>query len=229
MALMALSSLPVAAPPLGRTEALTLYKGLGRFGQSIFGGHAYWKLPGADAPGAWMPPVDRLSPGAAGYHLARGGDIVRCWLAPRLFVAEGRGASAVVPAGTTVVFQEARLVRELPWDLDAALRFYDACLKHAVAEAGQFGDFVDEARHRRLLADARFLQGDPSWHYAVRLGLSDLATAVGGVWHRAERRRRVSQPQPWRTHVERAQEWQTSRFLAWLGERVPDEKEMTYA
>ena len=65
-----------------------------------------------------MPTVARLSPGAAGYHLAGASDLLRCWLAPRLFIAEGRGVSSFAPAGTAIAFQEARLIRELRWDLE---------------------------------------------------------------------------------------------------------------
>ena len=163
-----------------------------------------------------MPPAACLCPGATGYHLAGAGDLLRYWLAPRLFLAEGRGESIVVPAGTTLVFREARLVREIQWNLDVALLLYRDCLEHAVAEAERHGDFVDEPRHRRLLADARSRYADRRWHDLVRLGLADLAVAVGGIGHRAERRRGDSEPRPRQEHIERAHAWQAHRFVEYL-------------
>ena len=163
-----------------------------------------------------MPPTARLCPGAAGYHLAGAGDLLRYWLAPRLFVAEGRGESGVLPGGTALVFREARLVREIRWDRDVALVLYRDCLEHAVARARRHGDFVDEARHRRCLADARSLRPDRHWYDIVRLGLADLGVAVGGIRHRAERRRGDPEAHPRQEHIERAHAWQARRFLSHL-------------
>lgn len=217
---------PQLAGPLPVShKAATLYKGLGRSAESIFGGHAYWNLPDGAGPGEWMPPTARLCPGAAGYHLAGTGDLLRYWLAPRLFLAEGRGESTVVPAGTALVFREARLVREIRWDRDVALLLYRDCLEHAVAQAQRHGDFVDEARHRRLLADARSRYADRRWHDIVRLGLADLAVAVGGIGHRAERRRGDPEPRPRQEHIERAHAWQARRFLCYLDAHATSAKE----
>jgi hypothetical protein len=219
----------LAAPPSDPGEAATLYKGLGRDAESIFGGHAYWNLPDGDAPGEWMPPAARLCPGAAGYHLAGAGDLLRHWLAPRLFVAEGRCESGVLSVGTALVFREARLVREIRWDRDVALTLYRYCLEHAVAQARRHGDFVDEARHRRLLADARSRYADRRWHDIVRLGLADLAVAVGGIGHRAERRRGDRGALPRQEHIERAHAWQARRFLHDLDTHATSAKEDVHA
>ena len=200
-------------------EGACLYKGLGPCAESIFGGSARWDPPGDQRPGAWMPPVARLCPGLEGYHLAPVGDLLGHWLAPRLFVAEGRGAA--VPDGTVLVCGEARLVRELRWDAAVALGLYRNCLALAVEEARRHDDFVDEARHRRILADARSWQSKPRWPEVVRLGLADLAAATGGVWHRAERRR-DQECHPLRLYIALARDRQAQRFLEQLDDRRPN-------
>lgn len=199
----------------------TLYKGLGRWAQSVFGGTAFWNLPAGDSPGAWMSPVARISPGSASYHLTGASDLLRCWLAPRIFIAEGRGVSSSAPAGTAIAFQEARLVRELPWDLGVARRLYRDCLEFAVAEARPHGDFLDEARHRRNLAEASFWTPDSRWYEAVRVGLAELAVAVGDIWYRDQYRRRDAVLLPRRAHIEQAHDWQLRRFLERLDDAAP--------
>lgn len=207
---------PDANAPIPRAVT-TYYKALGFHGESIFGGQARWRLPTRNKPGEWMPPVGQLSPGATGYHLASAGQLLRDWLAQRLFVAEGRGASLLLPDGDMVV-REARLVRELRWDLDVALRLYRACLDDIVAEARRHGDFVDEGHHRRLLSHPRSWPPDGMWHVTVRLGLAELAVALGGVWHRAARRHHEVDVPPLGVYIERAHAWQANRLLVCLHE-----------
>lgn len=206
---------PVAPPR--PADGATRYKGVGRSGEAIFGGRARWPLPEDDGPGAWMP-VAAPRPGVAGYHLCSASDLLRCWLAPRLFVAEGRGAVAAAPGGA--VFAEARLVRELPWDVHAGRWLYRDCLSFTVAQARPRGDFVAEAHHRRCLADACLWEPDARWYDAVRLGLAELAVALGDVWYRDERRRCAPGPLPRRACIARAQDWQVRRFLRALGVEV---------
>jgi hypothetical protein len=77
--------------------------------------------------------------------------------------------------------------------------------------------------------DARSRSADAPWHDPVRLGLAELATALGGIWHRAERRRRAPDPRPLRDHIERARAWQAAELLARLGERAPSDEELLRA
>lgn len=203
-------------------EGARLYKGLGPRAESMFGGSAQWSLPRDQRPGAWMPPITRLCPGLEGYHIAPTHDLLRHWLAPRLFVAEGRGGGVL--DGTVLVCREARLVRELCWDIAVALQLYRDCLALAVGEARRHCDVVGESRHQRVLADAQCWRANPRWSEVVRLGLTDLASATGGIWHRAERRRRDPERHPLCVHIGWARDQQVRRFLEHLDDRASNEQ-----
>lgn len=90
------------------------YKVLGENGESWHGGTGEWHKPKGSRPGKWMPEVRDIRPCERGYHLVTFEQLPR-WLGPTIWVAEGRGEH--IDHEDKHVFGEARLMKQLSWDL----------------------------------------------------------------------------------------------------------------
>ena len=106
---------------------MTLYKWLGHDGKPCNGGQGAWHLPNGK-PGEWMPKVD-VDPCVSGYHLCEEAHLIE-WIGPTLWVAEGRGKK--VDHGDKVVFEQARLIKQLTWDNRIARLFACDCAERVL-------------------------------------------------------------------------------------------------
>lgn len=105
-----------------------------------------WVLPSKEGAGPWMPDVSPLEAFKSGYHLHSARDLLDVHLegGPRVWLAEGRGAS-IDPGRRFVVYESARLLRELDWSFRTRLRVALATARDALTYAGGVDRCLPEA------------------------------------------------------------------------------------
>ncbi len=125
-----------------------LYKWIDGDRRSCHGGTPLqWPAPAADAPGEWMPAVALpLLRCANGYHVLEGADLV-LRSAETLWRVEARGKVLVCEG--EVVVEQARLLRQMPWDARIARLYACDCAERVVRLCG------DDPRPREAIAVAR--------------------------------------------------------------------------
>ena len=133
------------------------YKYLNENGKPYHGGVGRWSLPvqnddGTWTPGDWMPPVEgEITPCQNGYHLCEPSDLLD-WLAPALYVAEGRGDS--VRDTNKTAFRESRLLRPVDAYTDRSLRLFACdCAEHVLHYYED--EYPDDNRPRECIEVAR--------------------------------------------------------------------------
>jgi len=132
-------------------DAMKTFKFLTKGAAGPISGFA-WPRPGGDAPGAWVEADGPLAPCANGSHLCRAGDLAH-WLHDELWETEAAGEQ--IEGLDCIVVRRARLVRRIDaWHLGGAVRFGDACARHAseVIDSTPPGPASDEVK--AMLADS---------------------------------------------------------------------------
>lgn len=135
----------------------TYYKVLHEDGRAFHGGRGSWALPKGNKPGEWMPLIKRLEPCRSGYHVCEVGDLLK-WLGPAIFVVEVRGDS--IRHGKKTVVQQARLVRQTPWDGKIAAAFALDCAQQALNREKRAGRTPDKRLFDAIKVSRRFLKGE---------------------------------------------------------------------
>jgi hypothetical protein len=106
------------------------YKFLKPEGKPMFG-TGTWSLPVNGEPGKWMPKVETLEMCKSGYHAAPEDHLIEWCYGPHLYEFEGRGE--MLQGNDKVVFEEARLVKEIPeWNRKTAVLFACDCAEHVL-------------------------------------------------------------------------------------------------
>jgi hypothetical protein len=106
------------------------YKFLKPEGKPMFG-TGTWFLPKGKRPGKWMPKVEKLEMCKSGYHAAPEDHLTEWCDGPHLYEFEGRGE--MLQGCNKVVFEAARLVREIPeWNSKTAVLFACDCAEHVL-------------------------------------------------------------------------------------------------
>jgi hypothetical protein len=94
-------------------------------------GTGTWSLPVNGEPGKWMPKVETLEMCRSGYHATPKDHLIEWCYGPHLYEFEGRGE--MLQGNDKVVFEEARLVKEIPgWNKQTAVLFACDCAEHVL-------------------------------------------------------------------------------------------------
>ena len=128
----------------------TLYKVLDVDGTAFHGGTGRWHRPSGKRPGKWMPAVPDPAACTRGYHLVTLAQLPE-WLGPTIYLAEGRGQ--VDHQDDKSAWEQARLLRRLPWDETTARLFAADCAEHVLHFFEV--EHPDDSRPRDAIAAAR--------------------------------------------------------------------------
>ncbi len=200
---------------------MTFYKALDARGRSTHGGSFQWSLPSGDGPGDWTPTINDVAICERGYHVVNLSGLLG-WIAPRIFVAEMRGARVRQVHKWAV--SAVRLVRETAWTERSARLFAADCAERVlpIFERARPGD----DRPRRAIAAARaYARGKidaavsaAAWDAARAAARADARAAVSAALSAAVR----DAVRDAASAAVSAAAWDASRDAAWDAARAAE-------